>query len=78
MVLAVEILIGTISLSNLIKDNKTFQIPSLMQTGKNVGMRMLDDSIMELLKQEKISMETACKNANNKAAFEKLFRGKPL
>jgi len=78
MVLALEILIGTISLTNLIKDNKTFQIPSLMQTGKNIGMRMLDDSIMELLKQEKISAEIAYKNANNKALFENFLHNKPL
>ena len=40
-------------MGNLIKDAKTFQIPSIMQTGRNVGMRLMDDSLMELFTNKK-------------------------
>ncbi|MCJ7774179.1 MAG: type IV pilus twitching motility protein PilT [Desulfobacterales bacterium] len=69
MVLALEILIGTLSMANLIRDSKTFQIPSLMQTGKSVGMRIMDESILELLKTGKIDIQEAVKNANDPKLF---------
>ena len=46
--------------SSEIKDGKTFQIPSMMQTGKKDGMLVLDDSIEELLKADIISAKDAC------------------
>ena len=39
---------GTLPLANMIRDGKTFQIPSMMQTGKGVGMRIMDEAILEL------------------------------
>lgn len=73
MVMALEILIGTLPLTNLIKDAKTFQIPSLMQTGKSVGMLIMDDAIMALLKEEKISAAEAFANASNPERFRPLL-----
>lgn len=70
MVLAVEILIGTLPMANLIRDGKVFQIPSMMQMGKSVGMQTMDDSILELLQQGKISVREAYRNANNKDLFK--------
>jgi twitching motility protein PilT len=70
MVMALEILIGTLPLTNLIKDAKTFQIPSIMQTGKSVGMRIMDESILELLQAEKISAAEAFANASNPDRFK--------
>jgi twitching motility protein PilT len=70
MELALEILIGTLSVSNLIREGKTFQIPSMMQTGKRVGMQIMDDSIFTLLQEGKISAEEASSNANNKNRFK--------
>ncbi len=72
MELALEILIGTLSVGNLIRDDKTFQLQSLMQMGKNAGMRLMDDSIMALYKEEKITARTAYTNAGNKALFKPL------
>src|SRR5210317_1519348 len=46
---AQEILIATPAVRNLIRENKTFQIGSMMQTGKKYGMQILDDSIMDLV-----------------------------
>jgi twitching motility protein PilT len=70
MELALEILIGTLPVSNLIREGKTFQIPSMMQTGKRVGMQIMDDSIFTLLQEGKISAEEAASNANNKNRFK--------
>jgi len=69
MVLALEVLIGTLSMANLIRDSKTFQIPSLMQTGKSVGMKIMDESILELLKEGHISRSEAVRNANDPKLF---------
>ena len=67
---ALEILIGTLPLTNLIRDCKTFQIPSMMQTGKGAGMMIMDESILKLLKEKEISAEDAMANANNKKLFQ--------
>ncbi|TYT75584.1 type IV pilus twitching motility protein PilT [Desulfobotulus mexicanus] len=72
MVMALEILIGTLPLTNLIKDAKTFQIPSIMQTGRSVGMMIMDDSIMALLNAGKITAAEACANALNPGRFQPL------
>jgi twitching motility protein PilT len=72
MALAVEILIGTLSIANLIRDGKTFQIPSIMHMGKSVGMQIMDDSIMSLLKIGTISAREAYLNANDKAPLKLL------
>ncbi|MEI6125997.1 MAG: type IV pilus twitching motility protein PilT [Pseudomonadota bacterium] len=70
MVLAVEILIGTLPVANLIRDAKTFQIQSLMQTGKNIGMQLMDESILALLQGGKITAREAYLNAVNKTRFQ--------
>ncbi len=74
MVLAVEVLIGTLPLANLIKDGKTFQINSVMQTGKSVGMQLMDDSLMELVKDKMISGEDAFANATNPNRFKSFLK----
>src|SRR5579872_1221163 len=48
-VAALEVLIVTAAVSNLIREGKTFQIPSMMQVGKAVGMVSLNDALMELV-----------------------------
>jgi twitching motility protein PilT len=73
MALAVEILIGTLPVANLIRDGKVFQIPSMMQMGKAVGMQIMDESIMSLLKAQIISAEEAYRNADNKTIFKPLM-----
>ncbi|MHB8138531.1 MAG: type IV pilus twitching motility protein PilT [Smithellaceae bacterium] len=73
MALAVEILIGTLPVANLIRDGKVFQIPSMMQIGKAVGMQIMDESIMSLLKAQTISAEEAYRNADHKAIFKPLM-----
>ncbi|PIP39426.1 MAG: type IV pili twitching motility protein PilT [Desulfobacterales bacterium CG23_combo_of_CG06-09_8_20_14_all_51_8] len=70
MVLALEILIGTLPMTNLIRDAKTFQIPSMMQTGKKDGMLMMDESIMALMQAGKITAKDAAANANRPEKFK--------
>ncbi len=76
MELALEILIGTVAMGNLIRDAKTFQIPSIMQTGKNMGMRLMDDSLMALFMDKKISAAEALANVTQPAKFKMLIERK--
>ncbi len=70
MVLALEILIGTLPLANLIRDGRTFQIKSVIQTGKNLGMQAMDDCLMNLVEKGRITMEDAAMNAVNPERFK--------
>jgi twitching motility protein PilT len=56
---AAEVLPGSIALWNLIRENKTYQIPSLQQRGKSLGIVRLDDSLVELVKGGKVTLEEA-------------------
>ena len=59
VVAAAEILPGSIALWNLIRDNKTYQIPSLQQRGKALGIVRLDDSLAELVRSGKVTLDEA-------------------
>ncbi|HIJ79981.1 MAG: type IV pilus twitching motility protein PilT [Desulfobulbaceae bacterium] len=74
---ALEILICTPAVRNLIREGKTYQIPSSMQTGKKYGMQTLDDAIMELLKKGWISGESAYTNCIEKAKFAPFLKNPP-
>lgn len=74
---ALEILICTSAVGNLIRDAKTVQIPSAMQTGKAIGMQTLDDAIQELLSWKWISPEEAYEKSIDKARFAKLLKTSP-
>jgi twitching motility protein PilT len=76
-VVALEILVATPGVRNLIREGKSHQIPSMIQTGKKYGMTLLDDSIMDLLKRGSISAEEAYAKSNDKARFRPLLRGAP-
>jgi len=73
-VAALEILVVNHAVSNLIREAKTFQIPSIMQTGKREGMMLMDQSIMDLYKQKAITAEEAYMASSNKGAFEGIYR----
>jgi twitching motility protein PilT len=70
MVAAFEILKHTLSLANLIREEKTLMIPSLMQTGKNVGMQTLDDALMALVQAGAVHPEQAYLRAEKKETFQ--------
>ncbi|MDD5206162.1 MAG: ATPase, T2SS/T4P/T4SS family, partial [Desulfobacterales bacterium] len=75
-VLAAEVMVGTVPVGTIIRDNKTFQLPSLIQTGKRLGMQLMDESLMQLFKGGLISPEAAYANALNKKPFEAAVKGK--
>ncbi len=56
---ALEILLFNIAVSNLIREERVFQLRSVMQTGRNLGMCLFDDSLLELVRQGAISKEIA-------------------
>lgn len=70
-ILACEIMIGTIPLANLIRSEKTFQIPSVMQTGRAQGMQSMDDDIKRLYKDNKITYQVALDYAEDKKSFKR-------
>ena len=72
-VAALEILIITPAISNLIREGKTFQIPSAMQTGKNHGMVMLNDALFELVKNGTVEAKDAYIKAVDKTGFETML-----
>jgi twitching motility protein PilT len=74
---ALEILIATPAVRNLIREGKTFQILSSMQTGKKFGMQTLDDAIMEFLEKKMISPDEAYSNSVEKSKFLKFLRKAP-
>ena len=74
---ALELLVGTPAVANLIREGKTFQIPSAIQTGAKFGMQSLDTSIMNLLEKKWISAEEAYDKAIDKAKFVSFLKKPP-
>ena len=66
---ALEIMIANPAIRNLIREGKTYQIPSTIQISKKDGMQSLDQSLKDLLMEGKISREDAIKKAIDKKAF---------
>lgn len=74
---AMEILIATPAVRNLIREGKTHQLASSMQTGKKYGMQILDDSIMELYNKGWINADDAYAKSNEKSRFRPLLKTPP-
>jgi len=74
---AMEILIANPAVRNLIREAKTHQINSMIQTGKKYGMQLLDDAIMELLEKGWISAEEAYNKSNEKSKFRPFLKTPP-
>ncbi len=71
---ALEIMVATYAVRNLIRENKTHQLLSSIQTGKRYGMQTLDDAIMEILEKGWIDPEDAYLNAIDKAKFRPFLK----
>ena len=69
-----EILISTPSVSNLIREAKIFQIPSIMQTGKKYGMCQMADSFLDLVKRKLVEPQEAWSRAIDKAGLIATFK----
>ncbi len=68
-VAALEIMIGTPAVRNLIREGKVAQIPGMMQTGKKFGMQTMDATLVELLQRGVVSKETVTPYLTNPSAL---------
>jgi len=75
---ALEVLIATPAVRNLIREAKTHMLPGSMQVGKKYGMQLLDDAIMDLYEKGRISPDDAYAKANEKSRFRPLIKGAPV
>jgi twitching motility protein PilT len=75
-VAAREILLTTPAISNLIREGKTFQIPSIIQTSKQLGMLTLNDALLELVEKKEISPDEAYMKSVEKAGLAASLKAK--
>src|SRR5213593_4872551 len=75
-VAAREILLTTPAVSNLIREGKTFQIPSIMQTSKQLGMVTLNDALLDLVERKEISPDEAYVKSVEKAGLQASLKAK--
>ena len=70
---ALEILVNTSGVANLIRQGKLDQLETAMQSGAATGMQTMDSALMDLVKRNVISAQEAYRQANNKAGFRSLM-----
>ncbi len=68
-VLALEVLMRTEAVASCIRDGKTFMLPGVMQTGGRMGMRLMDDSLLELFNEGTITKEECYQRSEQKAVM---------
>ena len=73
-VAAYEVLLVNSAISNIIREGKTFQIPSVMQTARKQGMVLLNDALLELVTAKKVEPREAYIKAIDKANFVTMLR----
>ena len=66
-----EILVNTRAIAKLITTDQTHQIPSQMQTGKNLGMQVLDQTLLDAIHAKEIDADDAIRFANDKRKFQR-------
>jgi twitching motility protein PilT len=71
---AMEILIGIPAIANLIREGKTFQIPSIMQAGRKHGMVMMVDALLDLVRRGLVTPEEAYLKCVDKLSLAALFK----
>jgi twitching motility protein PilT len=77
-VAALEVMVGTPALGNMIREGKTHQIPSMIQTGRKEGMQMMDQAILDFLMKQVITPDEAYARAHNKTEFLPYVADKPV
>ena len=76
-VAAFEILVFTTAIANLVRENKTHQIPGMIQVGKKIGNQPLDDHIMEHLRMKRIAPEDAFDKSIDRKKFRSFLAHPP-
>jgi len=67
---AMEIMLNSPAIGNVIRESKTFMLPGIIQTGKKAGMILMDESVAELFRQGIITAEEALYRAENKTEMK--------
>ncbi len=70
-VVAAEVLVGTTAVRALVRERKTYQLTSVMQTSRNLGMQLIDDHLVDLVKAGVVSVEEAFRAVSNPQAVRK-------
>jgi twitching motility protein PilT len=73
-VAALEVMLSVPAVANLIRESKVFQIPSVMQTGRKLGMCMMNDNLVRLVKDGQVSAEEAMSKSNDKSGLQLLYQ----
>ena len=73
-VAAFEVMHNTVAIKNLIRENKTFQITSMIQTNKKLGMQTMDDALFDLFISGQISAESALNYAQDTQNMERKLK----
>src|SRR6185369_5084960 len=73
-VAALEVLLSNAAIQNLIRDGKTFQLPSILQTSKAQGMTLLNDALVDLVKRGMVEPREAYIKAVDKTGLLGLYR----
>ncbi|MFZ3021131.1 MAG: type IV pilus twitching motility protein PilT [Candidatus Nanopelagicaceae bacterium] len=74
-VVATEVLVTTPAIANLVREGKTYQIISMMQSGRSQGMHTMDQHLAELVNLGTITAEAALEKANDADGIKRLFDG---
>jgi twitching motility protein PilT len=77
-VAALEVLVFTTAIANLVREGKTHQLPGMIQVGKKLGNQPLDDAIMDHLKMKRVSPEEAYDKSLDKKKFRAFLTTPPL
>src|SRR5687767_7785019 len=77
-VAALEVMVFTTAIANLVREGKTHQLPGMIQVGKKLGNQPLDDAIMDYLKMKRISPEEAYDKCLDKKKFRPFLSSPPL
>lgn len=72
-VIATEIMVANAAICNLIREGKTIQIPSLIQSGKREGMHLLDDDLKDLVRLDKVTKEVAMSVSSGSLGMDRVF-----
>jgi twitching motility protein PilT len=73
---AYEVLLSTPAIANLIREGKTYQIPSIMQTGRRLGMVTLNDALLDLVVRDLVEPADACLRAPDRTGFAAALKAK--
>ncbi|MEZ4587922.1 MAG: type IV pilus twitching motility protein PilT [Gemmatimonadales bacterium] len=77
-VAAYEILLSTPAVANLIREGKTFQIPSIMQTSRRVGMVTMNDALLDLVLKDLVEPSEAYLRAADRSGFAAMLKAKGI